>query len=185
MTAIHTESDCLLVKSPHRSPPLTTAPIPGATITLGRDTQAVGYWFNQYRPLLTGDPLASILITGHHLGTGKVPLVPETGAMDNILRPHRRHKRWGGRGAAAMVRAHQQGAGQTLPLQRHQSLLGLPFDIGAQQYAALAIADAYHAAIVVTPTARVLGPEHHKREPLPMPLLTPLAEGGSLAEGIR
>lgn len=185
MTIIHTGSDYLLVKPPLRPPPVATAPIPGAIITLGRDTQAFSCWLNQDRPLLTGDPLASILITGHHLGAGKVPLVPETGTMDHLSSRHRRHKRWGGRAAAAMVRAHQQGAGQPLALLRHQSLFGLPFNIGAQQHATLAIANAYHAAIVVTPTARVFGPEHRKREPLPEPLLTPLAEGGSLAEGIR
>ena len=84
-----------------------------------------------------------------------------------------------------MMGAHQQGADQPFSLQRHQPLLGLPLDIGAQQHAALPIADTHHAAIVIVPTTGALGPEHCKREPMPAPLLPTLAERRSLTEGLR
>ncbi|MOA01880.1 hypothetical protein D3C78_1213060 [compost metagenome] len=77
-----------------------------------------------------------------------------------------------------MVRAHQQGAGEPLPLQRQQAALRLLLYIGGEQDAVLAVTDLQHAAIVVVAGPRPLGPEHPERQPLPAPLLTAPAELG-------
>lgn len=142
---------------------MAIAPVPGALLAIGPDLEPGLPRLDQDGAILPRHPLTGALVSRHHLGAGKLPLVPVTGAVDDDIRVHRRHEARDRGGAAAMVRAHQHGAGEgaeastgrcagehaslSLALQGQQATLRLLLYVATEQETMPAIAYLHHATV--------------------------------------
>lgn len=180
---------------------MAIAPVPGALLALGPDLEPGLPHLDQDGAILPRHPLTGPLVSCHHLGAGKLPLVSVAGAVDDDIRVHRRHEARGRGGAAAMVRTHQHSAGEgaevnagkragellspSLLFQGQQAALRPLLYVTAEQDAMPTVAYLHHATVVVAPRPRPLGPEHAHLQPLPVPALTAATQRSAAREAER